>query len=138
MTENAPSHRLRVAAWLGPAVAVAGLVSYFTVAVKVPFLRDTAALNLALVALGLGLSLWALAARRGLWRMAGVAASLLCTALLAGYVFGLSAGLPETTGALAVGEAAPRLTLPDHLGRPVPLTGPGSAGVVLVFYRGFW
>jgi len=132
------SHRLRLAAWLGPLVALVGLVSYYTLAVRVPFLRDTAIANLALVALGLGLSLWALWTRRGFWRIAGAALSLLCAALLFGYVFVLSSTLPGTAGVLAVGEPAPGFTLPDQGDRPVSLDDFTGTSVILVFYRGFW
>jgi len=119
-------------------VALVGLVSYFTLAVRVPFLRDTAIANLALVVLGLGLSLWALLARRGFWRLAGTALSLLCAALLFGYVFVLSSTLPGAAGVLAVGEQAPAFTLPDQADRPVSLESFAGKTVVLVFYRGFW
>ncbi len=130
--------RLRLAAWLGPVVALVGLVTYFTLAVRVPFLRDTAIVNLALVLVGLGLSVWALWARRGFWRVTGTVLSLLFAGLLSFYVFSLSASLPDTAGVVAVGETAPPLSLSDHEGRVVSLADMAGSGVVVVFYRGFW
>ena len=50
--------RRNLAAWLGPLLSVFGLMSYFTLAVQWPSLRDTGWLNLVLVVLGTGLALF--------------------------------------------------------------------------------
>jgi hypothetical protein len=123
--------------WMGPLVAVIGLLSYFTLAVKVPSLRDTAWLNLLLVTAGLALSVLALVRARSWSRWAGVAVSGLAVVALFGYVFGLSATVPDSAGAVAVGDSAPPLSLPDQNGQLADL-GDLPGRVVVVFYRGFW
>jgi hypothetical protein len=125
-------------AWLGPVVAVAGLVSYFTVAVHYPALRDVPWVNLPMVLAGVGLSGWALFRRRSLWRVAGLLVSVAAAALLAGYVFVLSDTLPSAAGVVAVDEPAPAFALPDHTGATVRLDDFAGRDLVVVFYRGFW
>lgn len=54
--------------------------------------------------------------------------------------------LPPSLKAPKVGEKAPEFTLPDTNEKPVKLTellagpegGPRPAGVLLIFYRGYW
>ena len=46
------------AAWIGPLVALFGLVTYFTVAARYPVLRDCAAANLVLVGAGVVIAAW--------------------------------------------------------------------------------
>jgi peroxiredoxin len=40
--------------------------------------------------------------------------------------------------ALAVGQQAPDLTLPDENGKAISLSASRGHKVVLVFYRGYW
>jgi hypothetical protein len=119
-------------------VSVVGLVSYFAVFAKVPALRDTAWLNLLLVAVGLALSVEAIRRRLSLLSVAGGVVSLACAVLLAGYVFVLSEQLPDTAGVVAVGAEAPAFALPDHTGATVSLGDFAGRPLVVVFYRGFW
>lgn len=133
---SARSHRHLV--WIGALVSLVGLVSYFFVFVRIPFLRDTAWLNLLLVAVGLVLSIAAIRRRRSVLSFAGAAVSLACVALLVGYVFVLSEQLPETDGVVAVGAAAPAFDLLDHTGAAVSLDDFSGRPLVMVFYRGFW
>jgi hypothetical protein len=121
----------------GPVMAAFGLVSYFTLFVSLPALRDVPWVNIPLVAIGLGLSVWALTARRSILRWIGAAISTLCAAALLGYVFVLSSMLPDTAGVVAVGDMAPAVTLPDHHGVDTPMVNPGLR-TLLVFYRGYW
>jgi len=54
--------------------------------------------------------------------------------------------LPPSTQTPKVGEKAPEFTLPDTNEKPVKLAellagpegGPKPAGVLLIFYRGYW
>ena len=119
-------------------MAVIGLVTYFTIAVQIPSLRDSAWLNLTLVAGGLGLSIAALVHRRTIWRWSGFALSAVCAVLLASYVFALSSSLPSATFAVPVGAQAPPLALPDTAGRIVSLADLADQRTLVVFYRGFW
>lgn len=125
------------AAWVGPLIALVGLVTYFSHAVKFPDLRDSAALNLVVVSLGVAVSVWAAMRRRNWKSWLGLLASGALAVLLFGYVFVLSSQLPGEETAAAVGSTAPPLKLPDQTGRIVSLSDiPGRR--VVVFYRGFW
>jgi hypothetical protein len=128
----------RMMAWIGPVVAVAGLATYFTLAVRVPALRDSAWLNLVLVAVGVGLSIASLVRGRTVWRWIGLTLSAGCAFLLATYVFSLSSTLPSASLAVPVGVDAPPLSLPDTSGRLVSLEGLTDQRTLVVFYRGFW
>jgi hypothetical protein len=125
-------------AWIGPLLSAVGLVTYFAFAAKVPLLRDNAALNLLLVATGVGIAGWALVRRRNWKSWLGLVGAVLPAALLAGYVFVLSNQMPDATGAAAVGEPAPPLELRDHMGRAASLADFEGRRVLVVFYRGFW
>jgi hypothetical protein len=131
--------------WIGPVVTFAGAVSYFTTFSRFAFLRDFPWLNLPIVLAGVVLS--ALGARNafrssGTWRKLFAAGGLVLSTLLGGlfclYVFFLSYLLPAPT-AVALGlERVPELTLPDHTGRPVALSGFRGRKLVVTFYRGHW
>lgn len=126
------------AAWIGPLLSLAGLVSYFTVAVRFPDLRDVPVLNLTIVLAGLALSVWAVLPRRSPWSTAGLVVSAVAAAVLFGYVFVLSEQLPGTAEVVRVGAPAPAFALPDGAGRAVSLADFAGERLVLVFYRGFW
>lgn len=120
MTDRAPWIRHHLV-WIGVLVSIIGLVSYFFVFARFPFLRDTAWLNLLLVATGLALSVVALRRRRSLLSVGGAVLSLACAGLFAGYVFVASEQLPDTDGVVAVGAAAPAFNLTNHTGAEVGL-----------------
>ena len=126
------------AAWIGPLIAFAGLVTYFSVAVNVPDLRDSAALNLIVVSLGVAVAGWGVVRRRTWKSWLGLVTSGALASLLFGYVLVLSNRLPDAGAAPSVGSAAPPLVLPDQTGRVVDLRDLGDRRVVVVFYRGFW
>jgi hypothetical protein len=135
MTETTKTNH---AAWIGPLIAMAGLVSYFVWAVHVPSLRDSALLNLLLVGVGVALSVWALVHRRNWKSWLGLVVAVLPAVLLVAYVFVLSNMLPKAETAARVGEIAPRLELPDHTGAMVSVDDFSGRRVLVVFYRGFW
>ncbi len=126
------------AAWIGPLVALVGLVTYFTYAVKFPNLRDSAALNLIVVVLGVAVAGWGMFRKNNWKSWLGLLTSGALAALLFGYVFVLSNQMPGAEPAVAVGSAAPPLKLPDQTGRVVNLADFQDRRVVVVFYRGFW
>ncbi len=126
------------AAWIGPLVALVGLVTYFTYAVKFPNLRDSAALNLIVVGLGVAVAAWGVFKKRNWKSWLGLLTSGALAALLFGYVFVLSNQMPGAEPAATVGSAAPPLKLPDQTGRVVNLADFQDRRVVVVFYRGFW
>jgi len=126
------------AAWIGPLLSLIGLVTYFTVAVRFPDLRDSAVVNLAVVALGAAIAAWGVVRRRNWKSWIGVFAATSFAALLFGYVFVLTNQLPPADSAVAVGEQAPPLDLPDLTGRMVSLDELRGERILVIFYRGFW
>ena len=126
------------AAWIGPLIALVGLVTYFSHAVKFPDLRDSAALNLIVVGLGVAVAAWGVFKKRNWKSWLGLLSSGAFAVLLFGYVFVLSSQLPDAELAAAVGTAAPPLELPDQTGRVVNLDDFPGRRVGVVFYRGFW
>jgi hypothetical protein len=130
--------------WSGPLVALAGFVSYFVVFAAWAATRDVPWVNLPLVLLGAGMSVWGarLAVKRGGWRIAvgGLAAlfSVGLAGLLAFYCFILSYQMPAPTAASDTGAELPALTLPAHDGTAVVLREAAKEKLVLAFFRGAW
>lgn len=138
MTPTTRPSRDRHLVWIGALLTTAALITYFTLSVKLPSLRDSAWLNLAAMAAGLGLSIAAFVRRRSVWSAMGLTMSVLWTVALVGFVYGLSSRLPPAARAVEVGDTAPAFSLPDQTDHPVALSDFGGSNVVLVFYRGFW
>lgn len=147
--------RWNLSVWAGFLVVVAGFVSYVTVFVRFPATRDVPWATLLIFAAGLALIVrgWARARRapdlyRG--RIAGPVLLVFGAALVAFFCFGMfyqARQIPPSGGAPRVGQKAPDFTLPDQDGNLVTLSGlldsgadgsGGSAGVVLIFFRGHW
>ena len=135
---NASPRKRNHAAWVGPLVALTGLVTYFTLAVRFPDLRDSAIVNLVLVIGGAAIAAWGLVRRRNWKSWIGFGAAAFFASLLCAYVFVLSSQLPPPDSAVAVGAGAPPLELPDQTGRDVSLEDFRGDRVLVVFYRGFW
>ena len=132
------SQRRNHAAWIGPLVALIGLVTYFGIAVRFPDLRDSAIVNLVAVSLGAVIALWGLIRRRNWKSWLGLGAATFLSALFFGFVFVFSSQIPGADGAPAVGSLAPPLELPDQSGRVISLEDLRGQRVVLIFYRGYW
>ena len=135
---NASREKRNHAAWIGPLVALIGLVTYFTVAVRFPALRDSASVNLTLAALGVGAAFGGLMRHRNWKSWLGASVATVAAALLVGYVFVLSNQLPSPDTAPVVGAVAPPLELPDQTGRMLALDDLLGDRVLVVFYRGYW
>lgn len=141
-----PARRRNHAIWLGPAVTFSGAVSYFTVFVRYPTLRDFPWVNLPLVLLGVALSAFGLlrAFRRspvfGGKRLgtAGFTLSLILGGLFVFYVFSFSYRLPDPTLTSRTLSDVQDFSLSDHRGRPFHLGELRGRKVVLIFYRGHW
>jgi hypothetical protein len=124
--------------WIGAALSLTALISYFTFFAQFPSLRDTPWVNLLAMVAGLGLSIAAIVRRRSVWSIAGGMFSALCAAALIGYVYVLSYQMPGSGSAIAVGDRAPSFELADSTGRLVQLDDYLGSRAVVVFYRGFW
>jgi peptidoglycan/LPS O-acetylase OafA/YrhL len=125
-------------AWIGPVVSLTGLVTYFTVAVRFPDLRDSANINLVLAMGGVAIAAWGLLRRRNWKSWIGFGAAAFFAFLFCGYIFVLTSQLPSPATAPAVGAVAPPLELTDQTGRMLALDDLRGERVVVVFYRGFW
>jgi len=125
-------------AWVGPVVSLTGLITYFTVAVRFPDLRDSANINLVLAIGGVAIAAWGLLRRRNWKSWIGFGAAAFFAFLFCGYIFVLTSQLPSPDTAPAVGAVAPPLELPDQTGRMLALDDLRGERVVVVFYRGFW
>jgi len=126
--------------WLaisGLALVLAGPISY-ALLLRVPWVRSTAAPNLALVAVGLALGLIAAVRARHGWPVWLAAGDVLLTLMFVGALFGLFR-LPAPSQVPGEQAPAPDFTLPDQDGQPVTLSSfRGKGPVLLVFYRGHW
>ena len=130
--------------WIGPLVALTGVVSYFLVFARWPALRDFPWINLPLALAGFAASVAAFRKRRKDSRLSVSLAwsSLGISALLGGlfcfYVFYFSSTLPVPTAITMEMEQAADFSLADQDGRGVRLADMRGKNVVLVFFRGFW
>jgi hypothetical protein len=153
------------ALWTGAVLVIAGVLSYPLYFVRFPALRDFPWVNLPLIIFGLALLAVGLARafrqpelHRG--KIFGTVLAVLSLALSGAFLYGIFIGarhmLPASHGAPQVGQVAPNFTLPDSRNNSVNLrdvlsstfapagaTGSGAAaertaGVVLIFYRGYW
>jgi len=153
------------AVWTGASLVFLGVISYPLFFVRFPALRDFPWANLPMIALGLvllALGLVRAFRRSDLFRgkIFGSVLAVLALAFSGFFLYGIFIGarhvLPASHGAPQVGQTAPDFTLPDSQNHPVSLTGaldspftPESttraatsaakaAGVILIFYRGYW
>lgn len=151
--------------WTGFLLVFLGVLSYPLFFVRFPALRDFPWANLPMIALGLLLLAWGLVRAfrhadlfRG--KIFGSALAVLALAVSGLFLYGIFIGarhvLPASHDAPHVGQAAPDFTLPDSHNHPVTLTAalnspftpestaraaasaPQAAGVLLIFYRGYW
>lgn len=139
---TAPSKRFNHLAWVGPILAVFGLLSYFAYFSMWPVFRDFPWLNLLILAGAVGVSAIALPrARSGLGRVgsgAGLFASVAMLGLLCFYAFYWSYQLPDAGRVVDDGTRLPEITLASWDGRQVDLSDAASGELILVFYRGYW
>jgi len=135
---NTPRNFFNHSAWLGPLVVLIGVVTYFTVAVRFPDLRDSAIVNLLLVFGGVAIAVWGLFRRRNWKSWIGFAVAGFFSLIFCWYIFVYSSQLPAPDTAPVVGSAAPPLELPDQSGRMLSLESFSGQRVLVVFYRGYW
>ncbi|MEO6392012.1 MAG: hypothetical protein ABIP75_09185 [Pyrinomonadaceae bacterium] len=142
--------------WSGLILSVVAFVSYFTVFVQIPAMRNFPWANLILFGLA-GVAL-IVGVRRAFAPdrpkptraklAAGVAVflSFIVVGMFVFTVFIMARWLPPSKGAPQVGQKAPEFALSDTTGKPVsltelrtaPINGKAPKGVLLVFYRGYW
>ncbi len=135
---NESRNKFNHAAWVGPLIVLIGVVTYFTVAVRFPDLRDSAIVNLVLVIGGTAIAAWGLFRRRNWKSWIGIGMASSFSLLFCWYIFVYSSQLPAPDTAPAVGAVAPPLELPDQSGRILSLENFSGQRVLVVFYRGYW
>jgi hypothetical protein len=133
--------RQAVLASSGLALVLLGVVGYFLVVLSfgawLPSVRNDAAPNWILVALGLGLGLLAVVrARRRVVPGVLLGVDVLLAAAFVGFLYVFSA-VPPALGP-PVGAPAPAFALTDQSGETVRLEDFRGKPVLLVFYRGHW
>ena len=132
--------------WIGLAINIAGVFSYFFYFAQFPDLRDFPIVNLPLVLVGMLLTgagcLTVFKQGGGAWGKSLASLAFLMTLAFTGcfnfYVFSYSYQLPEASGVPQVKATAPDFTLPDQNGAQVSLSDYQGKKLVLVFYRGYW
>jgi len=134
--------------WGGFSLVLVALLSYVPIFAVFPITRDVPWVNYLLflaggflLAIGLKRAFRRPESYRG--RITGTILGLL-SVLLFGFfcysIFYIGKRLPQSAGALRVGQAAPSFRLEDANGRQVGLAELLSShrGVLLIFYRGYW
>jgi hypothetical protein len=144
--------------WAGFLLSLAAFLSYFFFFVRFPVTRDFPWANLLLFALaaallGVGVRRAFAPGMRVKSKITGVVITTFAAAVFAAFVFVtyiVGRSLPASENAPRVGQKAPDFTLSDTSGRPTSLSAllassvdgspnsPGTKGVLLVFYRGYW
>ena len=136
------SRRFNWPLWSGFALSIAAFVSYFLFFMRFPAMRDTAWATFLLFAIAIGLLILGLRRASGRRILAWIVTALgigIAAFFCAGVMM---APLPASESATAVGAKAPDFVLLDTNRHPVGLAqllaAPGTKGVMLVFYRGYW
>lgn len=140
------------AAWAGLLLGLLAVIGYavWIVPVLSPYapglLREWALPTLALLGIGLGLSVVGIRQARGRAPthrgrftapiLGGL--NLLLAGLFGWVMFGLATDLPASPDAPAVGAAAPGFALGDQHGQRLALADLRGRNVLLIFYRGHW
>lgn len=138
------SRRFNWPLWSGFILSVAAFFSYIFFFVRFPVTRDVPWVNLILFAIAIVLLVLGLrrATRR---RVLAWIVTILGICIAAFFCLGVFVGtrlLPASEGAPPVGAKMPGFVLLDTNHKPVALAqllaAPGSRGVILIFYRGYW
>src|ERR1051325_6881307 len=129
--------------WFGVALAVVGGFSYAVFFFRFPLPRDVPWVSFLLFAAAIALLVAGV--RRAPGRKIGaIVVTAIGVAIVAFFVFGITVGsrVPMGANVPGIGAKAPDFTLLDQNGKPVALSQllgqPGTKGVLLVFYRGYW
>lgn len=129
--------------WTGLVLSVFAVFSYLLFFYRFPITRDVPWVSYLLLAVAIALLIAGVRRAAGR-KIAAIIVTAIGVGLAALFVFGMTIGSRLPTGAHipAVGAKAPDFTLPDANRKPVALAqllgAPGTKGVLLVFYRGYW
>jgi hypothetical protein len=135
--------RLNWPLWTGLVLSVVAFFSYPLFFYRFPVTRDVPWVSFLLFALAIVLLV--VGVRRAPGRKIGaIVVAAIGTGIAVLFTLGVTIGsrLPTGANVPAVGAKAPDFTLLDANRKPVALSQllaePGSKGVLLVFYRGYW
>ncbi|HEV2721423.1 MAG TPA: hypothetical protein VG323_15485 [Thermoanaerobaculia bacterium] len=129
--------------WTGLVLSVVAVVSYAVFFYRFPITRDVPWVSYVLFAVAIVLLIAGVRRAAGR-KIVAIIVAVIGVGLAALFVFGVTAGSRVPAGANVpnVGAKAPDFTLTDAGGKPVALAqllaAPGTKGVLLVFYRGYW
>jgi hypothetical protein len=135
--------RLNWPLWIGLALSVLAVVSYAVFFYRFPITRDVPWVSYVLFAVAIVLLIAGVRRAAGR-KIVAIIVAVIGIGLAALFVFGTTLGSRVPTGANVpkVGAKAPDFTLADASGKPAALAqllgAPGTKGVLLVFYRGYW
>ena len=137
--------------WSGLALSLIAFATYFTIFIARPSTRDLPwptfilfAIAITLAVIGTGRAFAAEPRSRARRVIASIVAFLTATIFVffCFAIFIATKILPKSNEAIAVGARAPEFALPDINDKTIALSqlvaAPGSKGVVLIFYRGYW
>jgi len=122
---------------------VIAVFSYAFFFYRFPSTRDVPWVSFILLAAALVLLIAGVRRAAGR-KIVAIVVAAIAIGLAALFVFGITIGsrVPMGTNVPAAGAKAPGFTLVDENGKPVALSQllaePGSKGVLLIFYRGYW
>jgi hypothetical protein len=130
--------------WTGLALSVIAGFSYILFFYRFPITRDVPWVSYVLFAVAIALLIAGVRRAPGR-KILAIVVAVIGAGLAVFFVFGILVGsrVPAPRpGTPAVGAKAPDFTLLDADRKPVALSqllaAPGSKGVLLVFYRGYW
>lgn len=138
------SRRINWQLWSGFALSVAAFFSYFFFFVRFPITRDVPWATLILFAIAIVLLVIGLRKAMGR-RIVAWIVTVLGIAVCVFFCLAVFIGtkqIPASEHAPGIGTKAPGFVLLDTNRHPVALAQllaePGSKGVILIFYRGYW
>lgn len=136
------TRRFNTPLWSGLLLVFVAIFSYLFLFVRWPITRDVP--WTAFVLFAIALVLMVIGFRRTERKVFASMVMTIGIGVMAFFTFGMlvMTGLPASHGSPAVGAKAPDFTLPDTNHHDVALSqliaAPGSKGVLLIFYRGYW
>lgn len=137
--------------WTGLALSVVAFLTYFSFFARYEITRDVPWATFLLFAIAITLGVIGIARafaaepRSRARRVLASVVAFLTAGVFVFFCFAIFVAtkmLPKSNEAIAVGAKAPNFALPDINNRNVALAQllatPGTKGVVLIFYRGYW
>jgi hypothetical protein len=137
------NRRINWPLWIGLLLSIVAFFGYVAVFARYPLTRDVPWASWLLFAIAIVLLIAGV--RRAQRKVLASIVAVIGIGIAVLFTLGvtvMSKQLPHAAGAPAIGQRVPDFTLPDANRRSVTLSQllatPGTNGVLLVFYRGYW